>query len=83
MLRTQQEYTPLHLAVVSENIHMVSTLLEKSSEVLKTIDLTFGDTASTALHWAATKGNVELVAVLQGRLANKNLKDVVRMRPTL
>ena len=32
---------------------------------------------------AATKGNVELVAALQGKLANKNLRDVVRMLPTL
>jgi 26S proteasome non-ATPase regulatory subunit 10 len=80
---SQQEYTPLHLAVISENVHMVKMLLERSIEVQKTIDLTFGDTGSTALHWAATKGNVELVAALQGSLANKNLKDVVRMRPTL
>ena len=83
MVRTQQECTPLHLAVISENLHVVNTLLEKSSEVQKIIDLTFGDTGGTALHWAATKGNVELVAALQGKLANKNLRDVVRMLPTL
>ena len=86
MVRTQQECTPLHLAVISENLHVVNTLLEKSSEVQKTIDLTFGGidhTGGTALHWAATKGNVELVAALQGKLANKNLRDVVRMLPTL
>merc|ERR1712137_730016 len=67
---TQQGNTPLHLAVIGNDITTIKFLLENSAN--PNYSNTYGE---TPLHWACKEGNTEIVQLLLRRRALVNLAD--------
>ena len=73
--------TPLHIAVILENIPLVRLLLEQSSTDVDKLSTDLDD-CNTALHHACRLNNIDIVEMLLQAGANKNICNKFNQLPT-